>query len=205
MVKNLGGNKAKGFARKHTNAGKSANKLRVVEYDGELYAVATKMLGNCMFYAYGMDNNKYIVQIRGKFTGRYKRDSFIDVGTWVLIGAREFAAHTDAKKAKNDEIIKADLLEVYSVDDKKRLENTVVASWHILNNNDPTKQILRNDNNDDDNDGFKFASAQDIEDLELLELMKTKKLETVTLNTNSNSNSNEDQGTSYDWIDASDI
>lgn len=202
MVKNFGGNKAKGFARKHTNAGKSANKLRVIEYDGELYAVATKMLGNCMFHAYGMDNNKYLVQIRGKFTGRYKRDSYINTGSWVLIGAREFCANTDVKKAKNDEFIKADLLEVYNDDDKRRLENTVAADWHILNNNDPTKQILKNVNDDYD-DGIKFASAQDVEDQELLELMKIKKLETVTLN--SNSNSNEDQGTSYDWIDASDI
>lgn len=205
MVKNLGGNKAKGFARKHTNAGKSTNKLRVIEFDGELYAVATKMLGNCMFHAYGMDNNKYLVQIRGKFTGRYKRDSFINTGSWVLIGAREFCANTDVKKAKNDEFIKADLLEVYNDDDKRRLENTVAADWHILNNNDPTKQILKNVNDDYADDGFKFASAQDVEDQELLELMKIKKLETVTLNSNSNSNSNEDQGTSYDWIDASDI
>ena len=205
MVKNTGGNKAKGFARKHVNAGKSASKLRVVEFDGEIYAIATKMLGNCMFHAVGINNLNYLVQIRGKFTGRYKRDSYINTGTWVLIGAREFTASSDVKKAKNEEYIKADLLEVYSDDDKRRLMNTVNVNWNILNNNDLNKPTYGNKESEDD--GIVFASAQDVEDLELLELMKTKKMETIALNSNDNSNDNDNsnEGTSYDWIDASDI
>jgi hypothetical protein len=199
MVKNFGGNKAKGFARKHANSSKGATKLRVVEFDGEIYAIATAMLGNCMFHAAGIDGNTYLVQIRGKFTGRFKRDNIVTVGSWVLIGAREFTAASDIKKAKIDEIIKADLLEVYTEDDKKKLMNTVTADWHILNNNDLTRQQVGM--KADVDDGIIFASSQEVDDLEILEMMKTKKMETISLQVDSSI----DNGTSHDWIDASDI
>ena len=46
MVKNtFGGNKSKGFARKH-NSGKKDNILRVSTVDAEIYAIVTKMCGN---------------------------------------------------------------------------------------------------------------------------------------------------------------
>jgi hypothetical protein len=200
MVKNQGGNKAKGFARKHVNSGKAASKLRVVEFDGELYAIATKMLGNCMFTAVGINGLNYLVQIRGKFSGRYKRDNLVTGGTWVLIGAREFTAASDEKKGKEeDNFIKADLLEVYNEDDKRRLTNTVTADWHILNKHDVTRSHLTNTEFDDADIGIKFVSAQDAEDLELLELMRTKQIETVKMDNNSTNDQN-------DWlINADDI
>lgn len=200
MVKNQGGNRARGFARKHVNSGKAASKLRVVEFDGELYAIATKMLGNCMFTAVGINGLNYIVQIRGKFSGRYKRDNLVNGGTWVLIGAREFTAASDEKKGKEeDNYIKADLLEVYNEDDKRRLTNTVTADWNILNKHDVTRSHLTNTEFDDTDIGIKFVSGQDAEDLELLELMKTKQIETVKMDNNSTTDQN-------DWlINADDI
>jgi hypothetical protein len=183
MVKNAGGNKAKGYARKHVNASKAASKLRVSEDKAEIYAIATKMLGNCMFTAIGINGLNYKVQIRGKFSGRNKRDNLVSGGSWILLGAREFTASSDKKKGSEDETyIKADLLEVYNEDDKRRLVNTITADWHILNKNDVTRSHLANTEMDDSDINIQFVSAQDAEDLELLELMKTKQVETIKLN-----------------------
>ncbi len=200
MVKNAGGNKAKGYARKHVNASKAASKLRVSENEDEVYAIATKMLGNCMFNAIGIDGLYYKVQIRGKFSGRNKRDNFVSSGSWVLLGGREFTSATDKKKgSEEDNFIKADLLEVYNEDDKRRLTNTVTANWHVLNKNDVTRSHLANTEMDDSDINIQFVSAQDVEDLELIELMKTKQIETVRIETNNTSDQN-------DWlINADDI
>ena len=43
MVKNTnGGSKAKGFARKHANNTNNNNDVRVVEQEGEIYAICTQ-------------------------------------------------------------------------------------------------------------------------------------------------------------------
>ena len=144
MVKNThGGNKHKGFARKHTTA-KASNKLRTSEDEGEIYAIATKMLGNNMFHCHCIDNVLRLCHIRGKFTGRGKRDNMITTGTWVLIGIREW----DSYKSDKD-IQKCDLLEVYSDLDKERLKDRVTLEWHILDDNDVKKDKLTQSNTTD--------------------------------------------------------
>jgi translation initiation factor IF-1 len=102
MVKNAGGNKAKGFARKHTNGGKNDNILRVSEDEGEIYSVVTKMCGNSMFECVGIDRIARLGHIRGKFSGKGKRDNIVQSGTWVLIGVREWDRKKEEEKQEID-------------------------------------------------------------------------------------------------------
>jgi hypothetical protein len=115
MVKNDGGNKGKGLARKHVTSGGSNKQLRVAVEDGERYAVVSKMLGNGMCYVRllsggGAGADKLCI-IRNKFKGRGKRDNILDSGSWVLIGLREWSSKQDT----------CDLLEVYNHGERDRL------------------------------------------------------------------------------------
>jgi len=140
MVRNTtGGNNNKQFARKHMSGNSKAGlKLRISEDEGELYAVTTKMLGNNMFHAIALDGLQYLVHIRGKFSGRGRRDNTIIVGTWVLIGLRPWSNTTPEKDGKLKQQ-QCDLLEVYSELDKLRLQETVDEDWDVLDDNDPSK------------------------------------------------------------------
>jgi len=140
MVRNTnGGNNGKKFARKHASGNiKAGLKLRVSEDEGELYAVTTKMLGNNMFHAIAIDGLQYLCHIRGKFSGRGRRDNTINVGTWVLIGLRSWSNTTPDKDGKLKQQ-QSDLLEVYSELDKLRLQEAVDEDWDILDDNDPSK------------------------------------------------------------------
>ena len=117
MVKNDGGNKGKGLARKHVNAAKcgGAKQLRVAVEDGERYAVVSKMLGNGMCYVRllsgGSGTGDRLCIIRNKFKGRGKRDNILDSGSWVLVGMREWSSKQDT----------CDLLEVYNHGERDRL------------------------------------------------------------------------------------
>jgi hypothetical protein len=85
MVKNnLGGNKAKGFARK--NLVKKNTGLRISQEEGEIYAQTIKIMGGIIATAIDIDGNPLRAHIRGKFRGRGKRDNFIGPGTWLLVG-----------------------------------------------------------------------------------------------------------------------
>ena len=115
MVKNDGGNKGKGLARKHVNAAKcgGTKQLRVAVEDGERYAVVSKMLGNGMCYVRLLDGSAgdRLCIIRNKFKGRGKRDNILDSGSWVLVGMREWSSKQDT----------CDLLEVYNHGERDRL------------------------------------------------------------------------------------
>ena len=139
MVRNTTGGNNKKFARKHTSDNSKAGvKLRISEDEGELYAIATKMLGNNMFHAVALDGLQYLVHIRGKFSGRGRRDNTICLGTWVLIGLRSWSNKTPDKIVKI-KIQEADILEVYTELDKLRLQETVDEDWDVLDDNDPSK------------------------------------------------------------------
>ena len=131
MGKNVfGGNKSKKFARVPTGGGR--NKLRVVEEEGEMYAIVTKMLGNgCSVHC--ADNVSRLCIIRGKFQGKGKSMNIIAAGTWVLVGLRDW------ESVKEGGTPKCDLLEVYSHVDKERLKSVSTAvNWDILMDNDVT-------------------------------------------------------------------
>ena len=98
MVKNTkGGSGAKGLARKVINSGNSGtNKLRLIENPLEMYAIVDKLLGNCMCNVITHTGLKLLCTIRKKFSGRNKRNNTVLVGSYVLVGLREW--ETDSKK-----------------------------------------------------------------------------------------------------------
>ena len=138
MVKNTtGGKAAKSMASK--NSGSSSNtKLTVSSNRDEVYAIASKMLGNSTFNCIGLDGNTYLCHIRGKFSGKGKRDNTVSPGTWVLVGLYQWnASSADLLKKGKVKLRECDLLEVYSDRDKQRLRDSVSEDWEILDKNDP--------------------------------------------------------------------
>ena len=198
MVKNThGGNKHKSQARKFTNT-KASNKLRIAEEDGEIYAVVTNMLGNGMFYAHGIDDCKRLGHIRGKFSGRGKRDNNVEIGKWVLLGEREWdiskATTTDINSSKI--IKKCDLLEVYNELDKERLKESVAEKWSILISQD-TKASTESSKKDE---LFDFTNEKDEECQRILEELTNNKTKAIELKNKLDNSDNPN-----DWINIDDI
>ena len=122
MVKNTGGgNKGKKGARKNMGGG-GARGVRRIQEEGEVYAVVTKILGGgiCLVELAPSGKNCQCV-IRGKFRGRNKSANTIAGGVWVLVGLRDW-------EVRAGEILKADLLEVYSRADQDRLKQLESSS-----------------------------------------------------------------------------
>jgi initiation factor 1A len=118
MVKNqTGGNKSKKMGRKFVSdtASSENKKVRLATEEGELYAVVTKILGNGMFYANDVEGKERLCIMRNKFRGRGKHDNTVSLGTWVLIGEREFESSAKPK---------CDLLEVYTDIEKQKLKKS---------------------------------------------------------------------------------
>lgn len=123
MVKNVaGGCNGKKVARKHTVKGK--NELRLSKSSDEKYAIVKKLLGNTcdVICDDGVDRRCII---RGKFTGRNKRDNMIDSGIYVLVGMREWVDEAGRSKQSDDSTIRyCDLLEVYNSMERDILRRT---------------------------------------------------------------------------------
>jgi translation initiation factor IF-1 len=127
MVKNFGGKKTKGMARKNLTA-RPSNLLRLSTNNFEKYAQVSKTLGNAMCHVLCDDNITRLCHIRGKFKGRGKRDNLIKIGSWIMIGIREYESGGDNKKMKN-----CDLLEVYNDQDQEKLKQTVTTvNWRLF-------------------------------------------------------------------------
>jgi len=137
MVKNVkGGSGHKSQARKFTtdNTQKQSARTRLSTDVSEIYAQVTAVLGNGMCHVICADNTKRLCIIRGKFSGRLKRDNILSNGKWVLIGLREFET---TKTGIGKDLDKCDLLEVYSDLDKDRLRAQVnTVNWNIFMTND---------------------------------------------------------------------
>jgi len=184
MVKNtFGGNKSKGFARKNMNP-KSNNKLRISEDKLEIFSVTTRMLGNNMLHCHGIDNVLRLCRIRGKFTGRGKRDNIINVGTWILVGLREWDGDKLSQK-----IPECDLLEVYRDTDIARLKDTVTADWHVLTSNDVKNDISCKK----EDDTFDFSTDRDDERCKFIEEMNSDKIEKIAMCTEEDDEVNFDE------------
>ncbi len=140
MVKNTkGGKGAKSMASKSFSSAAANTKLRLPTAADEVFAIATKMLGNSTFNCCGLDGNTFLAHIRGKFHGKGKRDNFVVNGTWVLVGLYQWnASSEDLLKKGKVKLRECDLLEVYSDRDKQRLRDTVSVAWEVLDKNDPT-------------------------------------------------------------------
>ena len=124
MPKNItGGKRAKSMARKNINGSVKNNggRLRLPKDECERIAVVTKMYGNGMFAAALDTGEELMGHIRGKHTGRSKRDNFVRAGAVVLVGLREW--ESDAKNC--------DLLEVYNESEIDQLSGVVDISFAI--------------------------------------------------------------------------
>lgn len=178
--KNLhGGAGYKKFARKHNTSTFSSNTfVRTSQDTNEIYAIATKMLGNNMFQCHCIDDIVRICCIRGKFSGRNKRDNVIVPGTWVLIGLREWENTKSSDNLKK--LQQCDLLEIYSGISKERLKELEDCNWHILNSNDLSKvdTVTKTNENADD---FEFMTDRDEEIMRLNEEMKSNKSKMISM------------------------
>jgi translation initiation factor 1A len=126
MVKNVkGGTGHKSQARKHVITKETA-KTRLASDEYEYYGYVTSILGGSNCHVVCQDGVKRLCIIRGKFRGsRGKRDSYINKGTWVLVGIREWATES----SKSDVLDKCDLLEVYNDNDKYKLKTIPDIDW----------------------------------------------------------------------------
>ena len=166
MVRNtFGGKGAKSMAAKSSSSAAN-NKLRLSSDKSEVYAIATKMLGNCTCNCVGIDGVKRLVHIRGKFSGKGKRDNTINLGTWILVGDYQWTASSEAllKKGK-EKLQECDILEVYSDRDKQRLKDSISENWDILEENDPTKIESTNKKSDTSNIVFQSEKETEIDRL----------------------------------------
>jgi initiation factor 1A len=169
-----GGSGHKKFARKHTSGGSSSNSfIRTSQDPNEIYAIATKMLGNNMFHCHCIDNKVRLCHIRGRFGGRNKRDNIISAGTWILVGLREWENSADSKKLQQ-----CDLLEIYSGILKERLKELEDCNWSVLNANDLSKVDNAIVESEDD---FKFMTDRDEEIMRLNEEMKSNASKKITM------------------------
>jgi hypothetical protein len=161
MVKNFsGGNKSKGFARKNFIIRDS--NLRISEDTAEVYAQVTKIYGGSACQVHGLNGSEYFCHIRGKFRGRGKRDNFISVSSWLLVGLREWENPAPGK------VLNCDVIEVYNDSDKIKLKNTITnINWTPFINND-TRNIGAVKEEDADGDII-FSDEKTIEYENLIE------------------------------------
>ena len=199
MVKNThGGSGHKKFARKHTGGSKASNRLRIATEEGEIYAIVTALCGNNMFTCYCIDGENRLGRIRGKFTGgRGKRDNMLYVGTWVLIGLREWdtnSSTTTSNTTKKQKMQECDLLEVYSDSDKNQLMDTETEDWASLIANDNSRTAEKNISGTNDvNSSIHFATDKDIEREELIEKMNSETEKKLSLLINSTHNEDDEE------------
>ena len=171
----------KHLARKHVNgSSQQANKfLRVSLCKEEIYAYVVRILGNSMCMVKCVDGYDRLCHIRGKFTGRSKRENALAQGTWVLIGLRQWDADKEfaLTSSKTDKKIqKCDLLEIYSASEREKLRVQEKIFQDVIECN-----------NSDDDDEFGANSTVEFKDAQTLEYQeivaqggKLTKLSTTT-------------------------
>lgn len=147
-----GGKQAKRLGNKTIQSSGYNKILRLCEDVNEKYAFVTKMCGNGMCIVVDTNNTEYMCFIRNKFRGRSKRDNFINVGAWILIGLREWETYKEGKRGN------CDLLELYNpieIEQLKQREKRVNWSTFItiMNNGG-----MKGGNSDADNiEDFTFS------------------------------------------------
>jgi initiation factor 1A len=147
MVKNAtGGNKSKKQARSSSSA--PQQNIRKAKEEGEIYAAVTKIFGgpNCQVMCNDGISRSCI--IRNKFKTKGKRDNNITIGSWILVGIRDWEVRSDGTQ-------KCDLLEVYSHSEKDKLKQIEVCDFKHLNN--LADSIL--DNKHNSKDQLEFSSS----------------------------------------------
>tara|TARA_B100000963_G_scaffold356890_2_gene377956 strand:- start:19 stop:624 length:606 start_codon:yes stop_codon:yes gene_type:complete len=159
MPKNTkGGSGHKRQARKHTSGGYQNNRTRFSDDPLEMYAVCTKLYGQGHIEVMCHDGVSRMCVIRKKFKGRGKRDNNIILGTWLLVGKREFEVRAAGKKEK------CDLLEVYRDNDKVNLQqHESDIPWSVLKSQAPEGTEA------EDDDVFQFVDERTQKYTDMLE------------------------------------
>ena len=152
MVKNTGGTKTKGMARKHLKPnGGGGGALRIPENELEQVVIVTKMLGNGMCEVYNNDNQRFIAHIRNKFKGRHRRSNDINVNTYIFIGLRDWE-----KPFKN-----CDVIFVYDHSQFNQLYSNPSIHMQNISARDTTNSFNTNNyNNDNNNNDILFDNFQ---------------------------------------------
>ena len=158
----------KHLARKHVNgSSQQGNKfLRISQCKEEVYAYIMRLLGNSMCMVKCVDGYERLCHIRGKFTGRSKRENALSQGTWVLVGLRQWDSEKEfASKASKTEknIQKCDLLEIYSSSEREKLR----VQEKIFQ--DVVADGSNSDNTNDSDDEFKANHSVEFKDQKTLE------------------------------------
>ena len=194
MVRNEGGgNKMKHLARKHVNgSSQQANKfLRVSLCKDEVYAYIMRLLGNSMCMVKCVDGYERLCHIRGKFTGRSKRENALSQGTWVLVGLRQWDAEKEfaSKVSKTDKKVqKCDLLEIYSSSEREKLRVQEKIFQDLVAEGNNSDSGGGNGSNSDDefkaNQGIEFRDQKTMEYQEIIaQGGKLSKLKTTSYQT----------------------
>ena len=151
MVKNSkGGKNAKKMGRKFASGSTMADRrVRYSDCEEEQYACVTCYHGGGQVDVMCIDGETRLGIIRKKFRGRSKRDNFIGVGTYVLVGLRDWEVVAKGKKRK------CDLLEVYSMQDIEQIKRYLLPEeWEtIRNKGDESKKDYSEENMIDFVDG----------------------------------------------------
>jgi len=112
MVKNKKGGKGhKKMARKHVNESAQSSKTRFPKNDEEIFARVTKVCGSGNFDVLCNDGITRMCIIRKRFKNRNKRDNWVELHGFLLVGLRNWQVLDKKKKEK------VDLLYVYSKSD----------------------------------------------------------------------------------------
>lgn len=123
MVKNsFGGNRQKAVARKDTFGSKS--KTRTSNDPSEVYAKVIKLFGGKICQVITIDGIIINANIRGKFSGKFKRANLIIINSFVLIGLHDFNLSNPS----------SDILEIY---DSYDIQFLLLSSSNIFFNIDP--------------------------------------------------------------------
>lgn len=180
----------KHLARKHVNgSSQQQNKfLRVSQSKDEIYAYVVRLLGNSMCLVKCVDGYERLCHIRGKFTGRSKRENVMSQGTWVLVGLRQWDSEKEfASKASKTEknIQKCDLLEIYSASEREKLRVQEKIFQDLVTEGNNSDGGSGSGNNSDDE--FKAKGNIEFKDQKTLEYQeiiaqggKLSKLSTAT-------------------------
>ena len=188
MVKNTKGGKGhKKFGRKFTT-NNGPQMTRISKHPDELYACCSKIYGpSCDVLC--LDGTTKLCIIRNKFKGRNKRDSKLVIGTWLLIGRREFETAKEGKKEN------CDLLEVYSENDKKFIQqHENDKPWSVFNS-----IKVSSEKDDEENElGIEFVDNSEMDYYE--DLINSNKSDIITGNNVGDDDSNNDSDLDIDDI-----
>jgi initiation factor 1A len=138
MVKNQGGKRTKGAARKMLTS-RPSNKLRLSECEEEKYAFVTKVCGGRICQVKTLCSIELLCHIRGKFSGRNKSANLITIGSLLLIGIRDFG--------KNE----CDVIEVYNANEVellKQMPDIDLSNMHKYTNPFHSSEISINTEDD---------------------------------------------------------